>query len=134
MLLYHFCIGQLERGTVMEKGRTAQSGSLQISEDVILTITKQVVLDVEGVHSLASGRFSLKDFVVRSETANPIRIVLNVDVAQINICINLVYGYKIKDVAEQIQSNVKATVQNMTGITVSKVNVYIAGVVKEETN
>ncbi|MGI5895780.1 MAG: Asp23/Gls24 family envelope stress response protein [Oscillospiraceae bacterium] len=117
----------------MEKGRTAQSGSLRISEDVILTITKQVVLDVEGVHSLASGRFSLKDFVVRSETANPIRIVLNVDVAQINICVNLVYGYKIKDVAEQIQSNVKATVQNMTGITVSKVNVYIAGVVKEET-
>lgn len=118
----------------MEKGRTVQTGSLKISEDVILTITRQAVMDVPGVHSLAQGRFSLKDFVVRSDTENSIKIILNVDVAQINICVNLLYGYKIKDAAQQIQENVKAMVQNMTGITVSKVNVYIANVVKEETN
>lgn len=117
----------------MEKGRTAQTGSLRVAEDVVLTITHQVVSEVEGVHSLAAGQFSFKNLLVRSEPASPIKIVLNVDVAQINICVNLVYGYKIKDVAEQIQSNVKATVQNMTGVTVSKVNVYIAGVIKEET-
>ncbi len=118
----------------MEKGRTAQTGSLKISEDVVLTITHQAVMDIAGVHSLAQGRFSLKDFVIRSDMENSIKIILNVDVAQINISVNLVYGYKIKDVAQQIQENVKATVQNMTGITVSKVNVFIAGVVKEETN
>lgn len=118
----------------MENGRTTQAGSLKISEDVILTVTRQVVHDVEGVYSLAPGHFSLKDFVVRSDMENSIKIILNVDVAQINICVNLIYGYKIKDVAQKIQENVKSTVQNMTGITVSKVNVFIAGVVKEETN
>ena len=118
----------------MEKGRTIQTGSLKISEDVILTITRQAVMDVPGVYGLAQGRFSLKDFVVRSDTENSIKIILNVDVAQINICVNLLYGYKIKDTAQQIQENVKAMVQNMTGITVSKVNVFIANVVKEETN
>ena len=117
----------------MEKERTVQTGSLKISEDVILTITRQVVMDIAGVHSLAQGRFSLKDFIVRSDMENSIKITLNVDVAQINICVNLIYGYKIKDVAQQIQENFKATVQNMTGITVSKVNVFIAGVEKEET-
>ncbi len=117
----------------MEKGRTVQAGSLKISEDVILTITRQAVMDVPGVHSLAQGRFRLKDFLVHSETDNSIKIVLNVDVAQIHVSVNLVYGYKIKEVAQQIQENVKATVQNMTGITVSKVNVFIAGVAKQET-
>ena len=46
----------------MENGRTTQAGSLKISEDVILTITRQVVHDVEGVYSLAPGHFSLKRF------------------------------------------------------------------------
>lgn len=118
----------------MDSIKNTQTGSLKISEEVILTVTRQAVLDVPGVHSLAQGRFNLKDFVVRADMESSIRVTLNVDVAQINICVNLVYGYKIKDVAQEIQENVKATVQNMTGITVSKVNVYIAGVVKDEDN
>lgn len=113
----------------MEK---AKSGSLKISEDVILTITKQVVTDIPGVHSLAPGRFNVRDLVVRSKAEPSIRILLNVDVAQISVSVNLIYGYKIKEVAQQIQESVKSTVQNMTGITVSKVNIYICGVKKTE--
>ncbi len=119
----------------MEKERITQTGSLKISEEVVLTITRQVVLDVAGVHSLAQGHFGWKNLLLRSSHAeNSIDIALNVDVAQISLCVNLIYGYKIKDVAQQIQEDVKATVQNMTGITVSKVNVLIAGVIKEETD
>lgn len=118
----------------MEIGKNAQAGSLKISEEVVLTITRQTVLDVTGVHSLAQGRLNLKDLMLRSHSENSIKIILNVDVAQISLCVNLIYGYKIKDVAQQIQENVKAAVQNMTGITVSKVDVLVAGVVKEETN
>lgn len=113
----------------MEKEK---GGSLKISEEVILTITKQAVLDVPGVAGLAAGRFNVKDLIVRSELENSIRIALNVDVAQITVSVNLIYGYKIKDVAQQIQESVKSTVQNMTGITVSKVNVFICGVEKAE--
>ena len=116
----------------MELNKKVQSGSLKISEDVILTVTKQTVLDVPGVAGLAQGKFNLKNFVVRSDIESSIKITLNVDVAQIDISVNLQYGYKIKDVAQRIQENVKATVQNMTGVTVSKVNVFIADVTKEE--
>ena len=35
-------------------------------------------------------------------------------------------GYKVKDIAEKIQNDIKEEVQNMTGITVSAVNIYVA--------
>ena len=38
---------------------------------------------------------------------------------------------KIPQLSEQIQENVKSAVQNMTCITVSKVNVIVNGVVQE---
>ena len=55
--------------------------------------------------------------------------------AQIDLYVNLLYGYKIKEVAEEIQKQVKSMVQNMTGITVSKVNIKVTGIVvdSEET-
>ena len=57
------------------------------------------------------------------------------DSAQIDLYVNLLYGYKIKEVAEEIQKKVKSMVQNMTGITVSKVNIKVTGIVvdSEET-
>ena len=46
-----------------------------------------------------------------------------------DISVNLKYGANIPEVAETLQKAVKDAVQNMTGITVSKVNVHVAGIV-----
>ena len=114
----------------MKLDKAAHTGSLKISEDVIMTITKQVTSEIEGVHSLASGRINLKDLIVRSDAEGSIKISMDADSTEISICIFLTYGFKIKEVAQKIQENVKSTVQNMTGVTVSKVNVFIVDVVK----
>ena len=41
-------------------------------------------------------------------------------------------GAKIPAVAEKVQENVKSAVQNMTNVTVSRVNLVIAGLAAEE--
>ena len=48
--------------------------------------------------------------------------------------LNLVvkFGAKIPAVAEKVQENVKSAVQNMTNVTVSRVNLVIAGLAAEE--
>ena len=42
------------------------------------------------------------------------------------------YGCKIMPVCEKVQENVKQTIQNMTGITVSRVDVLVTGLAEEE--
>ena len=43
-------------------------------------------------------------------------------------------GNKVTVVAEEIQNNVKSSVQTMTGVAVARVNVTIAGIVFDNTN
>ena len=61
----------------------------------------------------------------------PIVVELSDDVAEITVNVVVTYGCKIPQLSEQIQENVKSAVQNMTCITVSKVNVIVNGVVQE---
>ena len=48
--------------------------------------------------------------------------------AEITVGIVVLYGHKIPAVCSKVQENVKNAVQNMAGVTVSKVNVVLVGV------
>ncbi len=110
----------------MEQNRPVATGNLKISEEVVSTIAKQVIADIEGVYSLASQPVPIKDAVLKAGLQKPVKITLNGDVAVIDIGVVLKMGYKVKDIAEKIQNDIKEEVQNMTGITVSAVNIYVA--------
>jgi uncharacterized alkaline shock family protein YloU len=116
----------------MDMNMPKETGSLNISEAVIEKIAQLVVDDVDGVYSMASSPTYMKDLVFRSQRNKPIRIKLNSGVAEIDLYLIVKNGYKIKDVAESVQKYVKETVQNMTSIAVSKVNVYVQGVQVDE--
>ena len=111
----------------MELKNTKTAGSIKISEDVIETIVKTVLSETDGVQSLATPLVKASEMVIKNVTLKPISVVLSADSAAIDININLDYGVKVKPVAETVQQRVKDTVQDMTGVAVNKVNVYIAG-------
>ena len=109
------------------------AGSLKISQEVLATIANFASEEIDGVVSLANTYTPIKIFLKKGSIARPIQISLNDDVAVIDISVNLKYGANIPEVAETLQKTVKDAVQNMTGITVSKVNVHVAGIVFPQT-
>ena len=115
----------------MEPKNNKAIGSVKISEEVIATIVQSVLDEMEGVHSLAA-RSVAPSAMLKTAALKPISIYLSAEVAAIDISVNLCFGVKLKTVAEQIQQRVKDTVQDMTGVAVSKVNVYVAGVKQKE--
>ncbi len=117
----------------MELNNRVQSGTLKVSEDVIVTITKLAILEIDGVKSLASSSLSLTSIFSKKDTqGNLVKVKLMGDVVEISVGVIVEYGYKVVRIAEQIQNSVKSSVQTMTGVTVAKVNVRIAGVVLED--
>ena len=58
----------------------------------------------------------------------PIKISMIGDVAAIDVNIVIKSGEKACEVAQEVQSSVKENVQNMTGVTVARVNVNVSGV------
>ena len=103
-------------------------GSLQIFADVIAKIARLAALEIEGVKSVSCGNSPVKGFFAKVNIHKPVEVELTDEVAQITVNVMMRYGYRIPSVCEALQKSVKASVQNMTGITVSKVNVVVTGV------
>ena len=107
-----------------------ENGSIQISEDVVASVTGMAVLEVEGVCGLSStigtdiaemlGMKTLSKGVRLSSTeSGALRIDCDV-VAK--------FGQNIFELAKNVQENVKSSVESVTGLTVGEVNVAVCGI------
>lgn len=110
----------------MDNIKIKTQSSLKISEEVISAIVKNSLGEIAGVDSLVA--LPPKYNVAAAASAKPINVRYNGDVVEISIALVLSMNHKIKPVCEQAQQAVKDSVQNMAGVTVSKVNIYVRGV------
>ncbi|MDD4851404.1 MAG: Asp23/Gls24 family envelope stress response protein [Gemmiger sp.] len=103
-------------------------GSLQISTEVVAKIAKLAALEIEGVADVSTGPSqSVRGLLGKTSLQKPVTVDMQEGVAVVTIDVIAVYGCKIMAVSEKVQENVKQTIQNMTGITVSRVNVVVVG-------
>lgn len=105
-------------------------GSLQISTDVIARIATLSSLEIDGVKEVSTATMGVKNLFNKISIQKPVVVELADDVADITVSIVVEYGCKIPSLCEKVQENVKTSVQNMTSITVAKVNIIVAGVLQ----
>lgn len=110
------------------KDSKGQQGSLFIATDVVEKVAKLASLEVEGVGDVSVGTSGVKGMFAKTNLPKAVEVAMYDGVAEITINIIAKYGFKIPAVCKAVQEAVKAGVQNMTNITVSKVNVAVAGI------
>ena len=110
-----------------------QGGSLQISTEVIAKIARCAALEVEGVAEVSCGTQNkkLKD-LLEASIQPPVAVEMHDGTAELTLHLIMASGARIPAVAEKVQENVKSAVQNMTSVTVSRVNLVIAGLAAEQ--
>ena len=106
-----------------------RGGSLQISTEVLGKIARCAALEVAGVAELSCGSQNrkVKDFLERANVQSPVTVEMRDGTAEITLHLVVAFGARIPSVAEKVQENVKTAVQNMTNVTVSRVDLVIAG-------
>ena len=109
-----------------------QGGSLQISTEVIAKIARSAALEVEGVAEVSCGTQNkkLKD-LLEASIQPPVAVEMRDGTAELTLHLIMAACARIPAVAENVQENVKSAVQNMTSVTVSRVNLVIAGLAAE---
>jgi len=117
--------------TNTEKDNTI--GNIKISHDVIATVAKNATLEIDGVNCVSSGNIGFRGLLTRTNYVKPIKIDVDDDVAYIQISVIVDAEKRIPDLANAVQLNVKNAVQSMTGLTVSAVDVVIAGITQQKT-
>lgn len=106
-----------------------RGGSLQISTEVLGKIARCAALEVTGVAEVSCGSQNrkVKDFLERANVQSPVTVEMRDGTAEITLHLVVAFGARIPSVAEKVQENVKTAVQNMTNVTVSRVDLVIAG-------
>ncbi len=112
-------------------------GQVTISADVIATIAGGAAVECYGIVGMAS-KNHVKDGIaeiLRKETYSKGVVVRQEgDDLHIDMYIIVSYGTKISEVAHNVQSQVKYTLDKTVGLSVDSVNIFIQGVrVSSET-
>ena len=105
------------------------ASNIKISEGVLETIVKTVISEIPGVARLTTRSSCPIDRLFDRPTAHRVVGRVEGDAAAIDVSVVLARGYKMKKVCSQIQEKVKEAIQDMTGIAVSRVNVYVVDIV-----
>ena len=106
-----------------------RGGSLQISREVLGKIARCAALEVDGVAEVSCGSQNkkVKDLLERANVQLPVVVEMKDGTAEITLHLVVAFGARIPAVAEKVQENVKSAVQSMANITVSRVDLVIAG-------
>lgn len=108
-------------------------GEVKIASDVVAAIAALAATEIDGVYSMAGnitneliGKLGMKNL------SKGVKILMEGGIVRVDMMVVVNYGYSIPEVSGQVQERVSQQIENMTGLSVSEVNVRIAGVKLEE--
>ena len=101
-------------------------GSIQIAPEVIEVIAGLATIEIQGVAGMSGGfAGGIAELLGRKNLSKGVKVEVGQRQAAVDVSIIIDYGFKIPEVAHEIQRNVKQAIESMTGLDVVEVNVHI---------
>lgn len=117
-----------------EKEEISVTGNdtIKIASDVVATYAGIAVSEVDGVYGMAGGFAGFTEALSgKKNLSKGIKVDMGEKSAKIDVSIIVEYGARIPDVAYEIQTRIKKSVETMTDLKVLEVNVHVQGVHKK---
>ena len=111
----------------------AGSGEVKIADDVVSSIAAIAACEVEGVSSIAGGisDMLMNSVGIRDGAGSGVRVDVAGNMVRVDIAIIIRYGHNVMETSRKVQDKVKNSIETMTGLNVTDVNIRIAGVNSE---
>ncbi|HBR08354.1 MAG TPA: Asp23/Gls24 family envelope stress response protein [Clostridiales bacterium] len=104
-------------------------GSINISEDVIISMVRAAINEVEGVAALTQPAASeLAELLGIKSASKGLKVQFVDGQIAIDAVIMVRYGFNVVNVAQQVQDAVTAAIESMTGMGKPQVNIHVSGV------
>ena len=115
-----------QTGYTLENGNM---GQVQIADEVVAIIAGLAATEVDGVASMAGNITNeLVSKLGKKSLSTGIRVKVEDGIVNVNVALNIAYGYSVPKTCKKVQEKVKAAIENMTGLEVEKVDIQIANV------
>ena len=108
-------------------------GEVQIADEVVAIIAGLAAREVEVVAAMAGNITNeLISKLGMKNLSKGVKVLVTDRSVDVDLALNIEYGYSIMKVSEKVQEKVKAAIENMTGLEVAMVNIRIASVNMEK--
>ncbi len=107
-----------------------QVGNISIDTEVIAQYAGSVAVECFGIVGMAS--VNMKDGFVKllkkESITHGINVMIDNNQLTLDFHVIVAYGVSIQAVADNLVSNVKYKVEEFTGLSIEKINIYVEGV------
>lgn len=116
---------------MMKGSMSTDLGIITINPDVISKYAGSVAVECFGIVGMAA--VNMKDGLVRLLKKESLTHGIHVEISEDNILtldfhVIVSYGVNILSVSDNLMNNVKYKVEEFTGMTVDKINIFVEGV------
>ena len=113
----------------------SEEGSVSYKRNVVLSIVKLASQEINGIASLDKYGFTFWKRVFNKNYNSGVVIEFGEDNdVYVDVYVNVLFGYSVKDVAFRVQENIKSSIESMTDFKVAAINVNVTGVVFGSTD
>ncbi|MBA4508872.1 Asp23/Gls24 family envelope stress response protein [Clostridium sporogenes] len=105
-------------------------GIVKISDEVVGVIAGLAATEIKGIVGMSSGVVGGITQILKGKKniSKGVKVNVGEESATIDLYVVVEYGVKIPEVAQKVQEDVKRSVETMTGLTVSSVNIHVQNV------
>ncbi|MGH2497180.1 MAG: Asp23/Gls24 family envelope stress response protein [Ktedonobacteraceae bacterium] len=107
---------------------TEASGIIRVARQVLITIIVNVALETQGVIRMAQGSDQWSRFLGREVPRQGVALTVRDNIVSADLYIVVASGVTIVEVGSGIQAEVASAIEEMVGMQVREVNVYIQDV------
>ena len=111
------------------KTQATEEGNVSYKKNVVLSIVNLATQEINGVASLSSNAIPTFKRLFNKNYHRGVIIEFVDNSVYVDVFINVMFGFSVRDVAFRVQENIKSSIESMTDYKVEAINVNVSGVV-----
>ena len=114
---------------INEVKKEESAGVVKIADEVIATLAGNATLKVDGVYSMSgSAASAVAEKLGRKSVGKGVKVETKENECIVDIHLVVDYGARVPEVAWNVQEEVKSAIEEVTGMSVRKVNIFVDGI------
>lgn len=113
----------------VKNDRATDLGVVRINNDAITTIASVAAMEIRGIYRMGGGLAkTIFETLFKKRGHRGVKIEMKDSEVKLTVFIIVEYGVDIPKIADEVQEMVKRSVEKMTGLVLSEVDVVVEGV------
>lgn len=103
-------------------------GNVTYGSNIVLSVINLATKEIAGVSSIVTKFSSILKRWFSNNYYEGVKITYNKNAMNVDVYINVCFGYNVTEVAYRVQENIKNSLSGMIDIKINRINVHVLGV------